>query len=123
MAKPALVVMAAGIGSRYGGLKQIDPITEQGEIIIDFSLYDAMMAGFEDVVFIIKKEIEKDVRALIDGGAGQHLNIIYAFQELTDMPEGYAVPEGRVKPWGTCHAVLAAKDALEGNFAVINADD
>jgi len=123
MAKPALVVMAAGIGSRYGGLKQIEPITEQGEIIIDFSLYDAMMAGFEDVVFIVKKEIEQDMRALIDGGAGQHLNITYVFQELTDMPEGYALPEGRVKPWGTCHAVFAAREALEGNFAVINADD
>ncbi|MCL2112061.1 MAG: sugar phosphate nucleotidyltransferase [Clostridiales bacterium] len=123
MAKPVLVVMAAGMGSRYGGLKQIDPITEQGEIIIDFSLYDAMMAGFEDIVFIIKKEIEADVRARIDSGAGQHLNITYVFQELTDLPAGYAVPEGRVKPWGTCHAILAAKPALSGNFAVINADD
>ena len=123
MTKPTLVVMAAGMGSRYGGLKQIDPITEQGEIIIDFSLYDAMMAGFEDIVFIIKKEIEADVRALIDKGAGQHLNITYVFQELQDLPPGYAVPEGRVKPWGTCHAVLAAKDAISGNFAVINADD
>jgi dTDP-glucose pyrophosphorylase len=123
MTKPALVVMAAGMGNRYGGLKQIDPITEQGEIIIDFSLYDAMMAGFEDVVFIIKHEIEEDVRALIDNGAGKHLNIEYAFQELGDLPPGYAVPEGRVKPWGTCQAVLAAKDLLKGNFTVINADD
>ena len=123
MRKPVLVIMAAGMGSRYGGLKQIDPITEEGEIIIDFSLYDAMMAGFEDVVFIIKKEIEKDVRALIDAGAGQHLNISYVFQELSDLPAGYSVPEGRVKPWGTCHAVLAAKDEICGNFAVINADD
>ena len=123
MAGPVLVVMAAGMGSRYGGLKQIDPITEQGEIIIDFSLYDAMMAGFEDVVFIIKKEMEEDVRARIDGGAGKHLNIKYVFQELSDLPRGFTVPEGRVKPWGTCHAVLAAKDAISGNFAVINADD
>jgi len=115
--------MAAGMGSRYGGLKQIDPITEQGEIIIDFSLYDAMMAGFEDVVFIIKKEIEADVRERVDGGAGKHLNIAYVFQELSDLPPGYAVPEGRVKPWGTCHAVLAAKKAIKGNFAVVNADD
>ena len=123
MTEPVLVVMAAGMGSRYGGLKQIDPITEQGEIIIDFSLYDAMMAGFKDIVFIIKKEIEEDVRARIDDGAGKHLNITYMFQDLADLPSGYAVPEGRVKPWGTCHAVLAAKDAISGNFAVINADD
>ena len=123
MAKPVLVVMAAGMGSRYGGLKQIEPITEHGEIIIDFSLYDAMMAGFEDVIFIIKKEIEAEVRARLDEGAGRHLNIIYSFQELFDLPEGYAVPEGRVKPWGTCHAVMAAKDEIDGNFAVINADD
>jgi len=123
MAKPVLAVMAAGMGSRYGGLKQIDPVTEQGEIIIDFSLYDAMRAGFEDVVFIIKKEIEEDVRSLIDGGAGRRLNITYVFQELTDLPEGFALPEGRVKPWGTCHAVLAAKDLIKGNFTVINADD
>ncbi|MDR3364452.1 MAG: nucleotidyltransferase [Clostridiales Family XIII bacterium] len=123
MAKPILVAMAAGMGSRYGGLKQIDPITGQGEIIIDFSLYDAMMAGFEDVVFIIKKEIEEDVRARIDEGAGRHLKVTYVFQELCDLPPGYSAPAGRVKPWGTCHAVLAAKDAICGNFAVINADD
>jgi len=123
MAGPVLVVMAAGMGSRYGGLKQIEPVTEQGEIIIDFSLYDAMMAGFEDVVFIIKKEIEEDVRARIDGGAGKHLNITYVYQELTGLPPGHALPEGRVKPWGTCHAVLSAKGAIGGNFAAVNADD
>ena len=123
MAGPVLVVMAAGMGSRYGGLKQIEPVSEQGEIIIDFSLYDAMMAGFEDVVFIIKKEIEDDVRARIDGGAGKHLNITYVFQDINDLPPGYSVPEGREKPWGTCHAVLAAKDVLSDNFAVINGDD
>ena len=121
--KPILVVMAAGMGSRYGGLKQIDPVSEAGEIIIDFSLYDAMAAGFEDVVFIIKKEMEADVRALIDDGAGRHLNITYAFQELSGLPPGYSIPEGRVKPWGTGHAVLCAKAEIEGNFAVINADD
>ena len=115
--------MAAGMGSRYGGLKQIDPITEHGEIIIDFSLYDAMMAGFDDVIFIIKKEIEEAVRERIDNGAGKQLNIRYAFQELDDIPAGFSVPEGRVKPWGTCHALLAARDMIEGNFAVINADD
>ena len=123
MAGPVLVVMAAGMGSRYGGLKQIEPVTEQGEIIIDFSLYDAMMAGFEDVVFIIKKEIEEDVRARIDGGAGRHLNITYVFQALNDLPPGYSVPEGREKPWGTCHAVYSARGAVKGNFCAINADD
>jgi dTDP-glucose pyrophosphorylase len=123
MAKPTLLVMAAGMGSRYGGLKQIDPVTEQGEIIIDFSLYDAMMAGFDDVVFVIKKEIEADVRARVDERAGRHLHIQYAFQELTDLPDGFAVPDGRVKPWGTCHAIHAARDLIDGNFAVINADD
>ena len=123
MAKPVLVVMAAGMGSRYGGMKQIDPVTEQGEIIIDFSLYDAMMAGFEEAVFIIKDEIEADVRARLDGGAGRHMKISYSFQRLSDLPPGYSVPEGRVKPWGTCHAVLAAKDLIDGNFCVINADD
>ena len=123
MKKPVLVVMAAGMGNRYGGLKQIDPISEQGEIIIDFSLYDAMMAGFEEVVFIIKKEIEEDMHSLLDGGAGRHLKLTYVFQELEDLPPGYEVPSGRTKPWGTCHAVLAAKGVVDGNFVVINADD
>jgi hypothetical protein len=115
--------MAAGMGSRYGGPKQIDPVTDKGEIILDFSLYDAMMAGFIDVVFIIKREIEADARALIDNKAGKHLNITYVFQDLDDLPEGYAVPSGREKPWGTCHAVMAARKVIDGPFAVINADD
>lgn len=115
--------MAAGMGSRYGGLKQIDPITDKGEIIVDFSLYDALMAGFEHVVFIIKKEMETDMRALIDDGAGRSLDIEYAYQSIDDVPDGETVPDGRVKPWGTGHAVLAARSLLEGPFAVINADD
>ncbi len=123
MNKPVIIVMAAGMGSRYGGLKQIDPISDKGEIILDFSLYDAMMAGFEDVIFIIKEENEKDFRALIDERAGKYLNVKYAFQKLEDIPDGYSVPEGRVKPWGTCHAVMSARDLVEGPFAVINADD
>lgn len=123
MNKPVLVIMAAGMGSRYGGLKQIDPISSQGEIILDFSLYDAYMAGFEKAIFIIKRENEEDFRALLDERAGKHMEIAYAFQELTDLPEGYEVPEGRVKPWGTCHAVLSARDLIDGPFAVINADD
>jgi len=123
MTKPTLVIMAAGMGSRYGGLKQIEPVTEAGEIIVDFTLYDAMLAGFEDIVFIIKKQIEADVRNIIDERAGKHLNIQYAFQELSALPDGYALPQGREKPWGTCHAILAAKDLIPGNFAVVNADD
>ena len=123
MNKPVLVIMAAGMGSRYGGLKQIDPVGSQGEIILDFSLYDAMMAGFERVIFIIKKENEADFRELIDERAGKHLQVEYAFQEISDIPQGYQVPEGRVKPWGTCHAVLSARGRIDGSFAVINADD
>ena len=111
MNKPVLIIMAAGMGSRYGGLKQIDPVSDKGEIILDFSLYDAMMAGFEDVVFVIKEENETDFRALIDERAGKHI------------PEGYKVPEGREKPWGTCHAVMSARHLVNGPFAVINADD
>ena len=123
MNKPTLVIMGAGMGSRYGGLKQIDAISDQGEIILDFSLYDAMMAGFEDVVFVIKKENEEDFRALIDERAGKHLNVKYAFQDINDLPEGYSVPEGRVKPWGTGHAVMSARKVVDGPFVVINADD
>lgn len=121
--KPALVIMAAGMGSRYGGLKQIDPISEQGEIILDFSLYDAMMAGFEEIVFIIEKENEQDFRALIDDRSGKHLNVHYAFQNIEDIPPGFQIPEGREKPWGTGHAVLAARHLIDAPFAVINADD
>jgi hypothetical protein len=115
--------MAAGMGSRYGGLKQIDPVGSHGEIIMDFSLYDAMLAGFEKAVFIIKKEMEEDMDDIMAEGAGKHLNIEYAFQTLDDIPDGFTVPEGRVKPWGTCHAVLAARDIIDGPIAVINADD
>lgn len=121
--KPVLVIMAAGMGSRYGGLKQMDPVTPQGEILLDFSLYDAMMAGFEDVVFIIRKEHRQAFDELLEDRAGKHLNIRYAYQELDDLPPGYKVPEGRTKPWGTCHAVMAARDIVKGPFAVINADD
>lgn len=123
MSKPILVIMAAGMGSRFGGLKQIEPISKAGEIILDFSLYDAMMAGFEKVIFIIKKENEEAFRALIDDKAGKHLKVEYAYQEIDDLPEGYSVPEGRVKPWGTGHAVLAARKLVDSPIAVINADD
>lgn len=123
MDKPTLIIMAAGMGSRYGGLKQIDPVSDKGEIILDFSLYDAMMAGFEKVVFVIKKENEEDFRALIDERAGKHLQVEYVYQQTDDLPEGYELPEGRVKPWGTGHAVMSARHVINGPFAVINADD
>ena len=121
--KPALIIMAAGMGSRYGGLKQVDPVTPEGEILLDFSLYDAMMAGFEDVVFIIRKEHREAFDNLLKDRAGKHLSIHYAYQELSDLPEGFEVPDGRTKPWGTCHAVMACRDIVKGPFAVINADD
>lgn len=123
MKEPVLVIMAAGMGSRYGGLKQIDPVTDQGEIILDFSLYDAMMAGFKKAIFVIKEENLEDFRKLVDDRAGKHMEIQYAFQKLEDMPKGYEVPEGRVKPWGTGHAIMSARDYVDGPFAVINADD
>ncbi len=123
MKEPVLIVMAAGMGSRYGGLKQMDPVGSAGELIIDFSLYDAVMAGFKKVIFIIKKEMEEDFRALIDNRAGRFIEVDYAFQDINDLPAGYSVPEGRVKPWGTSHAVLSCRDKVNGPFAVINADD
>lgn len=123
MKKPVLVIMAAGLGSRYGGLKQMDPLGPDGEIILDFSCYDAMRAGFEDVVFIIKKENEADFRALVEPGIGRKMNIRLAFQDINDLPDGFSVPEGRSKPWGTCHAVYAARDLIDAPFAVLNADD
>ena len=123
MKKPMLVVMAAGMGSRYGGLKQIDPVGPNGEIIIDYSLHDAKKAGFETVVFIIKKEIEKDFKDSIGSRIPQGMTALYAFQNTEDLPQGYSLPEGRVKPWGTAHAVCAARELIDAPFAVINADD
>ena len=122
--KPILVVMAAGMGSRYGGLKQIDPVGPCGEAILDYSLYDARRAGFSTVVFIIKHEIEKDFKRTVGARAEQAgLEVRYAFQQLDILPEGFTVPEGRVKPWGTAHAVLSAAGCIDAPFAVINADD
>ena len=123
--KPVLVVMAAGMGSRYGGLKQIDPVGSCGEAILDYSLYDAHEAGFETAVIVIKEAIKKDFMDTV-GKRLQNapIEIRYAYQELDMLPDGYSVPEGRTKPWGTCHAVLCAKAAVDGApFAVINADD
>ena len=123
MKKPILVVMAAGMGSRYGGLKQIDPVGKHGEVIIDYSLFDARRAGFETVVFIIKHEIEKEFKEAIGSRMEKHMNVRYAFQQLDNLPAGYSVPEGRTKPWGTSHAILSAAAEIDGPFAVINADD
>ena len=123
MNKPILVVMAAGMGSRYGGLKQMDPVGKNGEIIMDYSLYDAYQAGFRKVVFIIKEEMMEDFKEVIGNRAEKVMEVAYAFQKLDDLPAGFAVPEGRVKPWGTGHAVLAARNHIDGPFAVINADD
>ena len=125
MKKPVLVVMAAGMGSRYGGLKQIDPVGSQGEAILDYSIYDAHEAGFETVVIIIKEAIKNDFMEFVDSRLkAAPVEIRYAYQELSCLPDGYSVPDGRVKPFGTGHAVLCAKDAIDGApFAVINADD
>ena len=121
--KPVLVIMAAGMGSRYGGLKQIDPIDPYGNIIMDYSIYDAKQAGFEKVIFLIKKEIEEAFKETIGNRIGKYMDVAYAYQELTHIPAGFAVPDGRTKPWGTGHAVLCCKDLIHGPFAVINADD
>ena len=123
MNKPVLVIMAAGMGSRYGGLKQIDPVDEQGHIIMDFSIFDAKRAGFEKVVFIIKKENEADFKEAIGKRVEKVMDVEYVFQDIHNIPEGYEVPEGRVKPWGTGQAILACKDVVNEPFIVINADD
>ena len=123
MKKPVLVVLAAGMGSRYGGLKQIDPVGSHGQLIIDYSIYDARRAGFETVVFIIKRENEADFKAAIGDRLSRVIDVRYAYQDLADLPDGFSVPDGRTKPWGTTHAVLAARDVIDGPFVVINADD
>ena len=121
--EPVLVIMAAGMGSRFGGLKQITPVDDNGHSIIDFSLFDAWKAGFRKVVFIIKHEIEEDFKAVVGRRMEAYFDVKYVFQEVDLIPEGFAVPEGRTKPWGTGHAIACAKDAIDGPFAVLNADD
>ncbi len=124
MKNPELVIMAAGMGSRYGGLKQIDTVDDRGHIIIDFSIYDAVKAGFKDITFIIKKEIERDFREVMDKHlAGKNVNVKYVYQELDKLPEGFSVPECRRKPWGTAHAIACCLGTVDAPFAVINADD
>lgn len=123
MKEPTLVILAAGMGSRFGGLKQITAVDEHGHAIIDFSLYDAYRAGFRKVVFIIKHEIEEDFKNAIGRRMEKYFDVKYAYQQLDMLPEGYSVPSTRTKPWGTGHAVLCSKDLVDGPFAVINADD
>ena len=118
-----LLVLAAGIGSRYGGLKQIDPVGPNGETILDYSIYDAVQAGFAKVVFVIRRDIESEFKQSIGNRFAAVIPVEYVFQELTDLPGSFSVPEGRVKPWGTGHAFLAARQVIDGPFAVINADD
>lgn len=118
-----LLVLAAGAGSRYGGLKQIDPVGPNGEIILDYSIHDAVQAGFGKVVFVIRRDIEDEFRKSIGDHFSDRVQVDYVFQELDDLPGGYLIPDGREKPWGTGHAILAARDVIDGPFAVINADD
>ena len=118
-----LVVMAAGMGSRFGGLKQIEPIGPKGEAILDFSVYDAVKAGFTKVVFVIKHAIEKDFKEFVGNRIEKKVKVEYVFQEIDKLPKGYNCPEGREKPWGTAHAILCCKDVVKEPFAVVNADD
>jgi NDP-sugar pyrophosphorylase family protein len=123
MTSPTLLVLAAGMGSRYGGIKQIEVVGSSGETIVDYSVYDALQAGFSRVVFVIRKEIERQFKEAVGARLEKHVAVDYVFQELDGLPPGFSVPADRTKPWGTVHAILTASDAIEGNFAVINADD
>jgi hypothetical protein len=123
MTDPTLVVMAAGIGTRYGGFKQIDPVGLNGEIIIEYSIYDALKAGFRKVIFVIRRDMEAAFRERVGRAVEKRMDTVYVFQDLGDMPEGFSVPASRKKPWGTGHAVLSCKRAVRTPFAVINADD
>ena len=118
-----LLVMAAGMGSRFGGLKQIEPIGKNGEVLLDFSVYDAVKAGFTKVVFVIKHAIEDDFKAMVGKRIAKRVKVEYVFQETDALPEGYTCPDDRTKPWGTAHAILCCKDVVKEPFAVVNADD
>src|SRR5664279_3606580 len=121
--KPALLVLAAGMGSRYGGLKQIDPVGPSGETILDYSIYDALRAGFGKLVFVIRRDIEELFKELVGARLEKRISVEYVFQELDALPPKFTVPAGRSKPWGTTHAILVAANAIHEPFAVINADD
>ncbi|MFC5050014.1 NDP-sugar synthase [Rubritalea spongiae] len=121
--KPTLLVLAAGMGSRYGGLKQMDPMGPNGETVLDYSVYDAIRAGFGKVIFIIRRDFADNFKAAVGDKFSGRIKVEYAYQELTDLPAGHSLPEGRIKPWGTTHAILAARDLVDTPFAVINADD
>lgn len=121
--EPSLVILAAGMGSRYGGLKQMDPVDEAGRVIIDYSIHDAIEAGFKNIVFIIKHAIEEDFKEIIGRRTEKLANVTYVYQEVDTLPEGYEVPADRVKPWGTAHAIMQIAGKVDGPFAVINADD
>ena len=123
MTKPTLLILAAGMGSRYGGLKQIDPVGPAGETIIDYSIYDALRAGFGKLVFVIRKDIEQQFREIIGARFEKRVAVEYVFQELDKLPPGFSLPAGRTKPWGTTHAILMAEQAIKEPFAAINADD
>lgn len=123
MVKTTLVIMAAGLGSRYGGIKQLEPVGPSGEIILDYSVYDAILAGFKKVIFIIRKDIEKDFKDVIGDRLSKFVEVEYVIQDLNDLPVGFLKPEDRTKPWGTGQAVLCCKGKIDGPFAVINADD
>jgi dTDP-glucose pyrophosphorylase len=121
--KPTLIIMAAGMGSRFGGLKQMTPIDDAGQVILDYSAYDAVRAGFGKIICVIKKEMQADFRAAVGNRLAQKCDLTYAFQSLNDLPAGHTVPAGRVKPWGTAHAVRACRNLIDAPFAVVNADD
>lgn len=124
MKKTALVIMAAGIGSRFGGgIKQLEPVGPNGEIIMDYSIHDALEAGFNKIIFVIRKDLEKDFKEIIGERIEKIADVEYAFQEIDDLPEGFSVPEGRKKPWGTGQAILSIRDIIKEPFLVINADD
>ncbi len=123
MEKPVLIIMAAGMGSRYGGLKQMDPVDEYGHMLMDYSVFDAKRAGFERIIIVIKPEMEALFEEKIGSRLRKHVRVDYAFQQLADLPDGFSIPDGRSKPWGTAHAVLSCRDLVHGPFCVINADD
>ncbi len=123
MMKPTLLVLAAGMGSRYGGLKQLDPMGPNGEVVLDYSVFDAIRAGFGKVVFIIRRDFEQVFKKQVGARFAGRIEVDYAFQSLDDLPDGYSVPEGRQKPWGTAHALRAARRVVHEPFGVVNADD